>query len=179
MRFKGLIFMIAALMPFSFCLSADSTPEPDLKHKGIIEIKGEEKKYLIGKAGKIYKGEISVKSFLEFIAGYKGLPVVYDSIGPGNEVFNRGNEHPQANRQLRRHDHPGQTENMGGSPHVLFHELHVRSGFDVQSSRVETNAFADERDFLGRLVPPPDVDESRRPHAGPPDGMDGRKVLFE
>ena len=81
------------------------------------------------------------------------------------------------------HDHLGHSECNSGSAHVLFHQKHRRGRLDIEAARIEGDAFSNQSDLrrvgLAAGLLPIEFDQSRRPGAGPADGVDQGKVLSD
>ena len=88
-------------------------------------------------------------------------------------VLDRRDEHAQAHRQAGLHDHPCESEHTGCSSHVLLHEQHARGGLEVEATRVEADALADQRQFRMRGLAPAQVDQARRLRCRATDRMNG------
>ncbi len=90
-----------------------------------------------------------------------------------------GIEHPQAQLQLRLHDHGGETEHVRGAAHVLLHQRHAGGRLDVEAAGIEDDPLADQRDFGVAFRAPAHVDQAGRAVACRPDGVDHREVARE
>ena len=81
---------------------------------------------------------------------------------PRHGVLNRGHQHAEAQRQTGVHDEIGEAEHMGGTAHILLHQLHVGRTLEVEPAGVEADALADQCDLRSALTAGPgEVDQPR------------------
>ena len=70
-----------------------------------------------------------------------------------NRILDRRDDHPQADRQAKRHDHPGKANNRSRPAHILLHQVHACGRLDVEAPGVEAHALADQRQARPGLAP--------------------------
>ncbi len=97
----------------------------------------------------------------------------------GDRVLDDRDQHPQANGEPRLHDHRRQCQCGGGAAHIFFHEQHGGVGLDVEATRIETDALADESHFRGRFIAEAEIDQTRHFFGGAPDGVNERQIRFK
>lgn len=75
-----------------------------------------------------------------------------ESVG-GNRIFNNRYDDAQVDLEFCIHDHQRQTEDIGGTAHVLLHQKHRGGRLDVKAAGIEAHALADERDATMAFLP--------------------------
>ena len=77
---------------------------------------------------------------------------------------------------MRCHNHFGKRQGMCSATHVLFHDPHAAGRFDIQSTAVERDALADDRDTGMPVISPVKLDQTwcMFPHRRFADGMNKR-----
>ena len=117
------------------------------------------------------------------ISTVRPLRVVTTSIGrialPETAFSTIGNSTRSRTGSRGGHDRLRQPQDDRGAAHVLLHHLHAGGGLQVEAAGIEAHALADQRHLRRVGIAPADVDQPRRPRAGPADGMDRRVVLGE
>ncbi len=72
-----------------------------------------------------------------------------------------------------------QRHHIGAAAHVLFHQPHRGSGFDIQPARIKANPLADKRHRRRAEGAPTHIKQSRRLIRGPANRMYQRKVFHQ
>ena len=92
--------------------------------------------------------------------GRKALPAI--------EFSTAGMSTRSRTLSLRRHDHLGEPQDIGGAAHVLLHQQHAGGRLDVEAAGIETHALADQRHLWRARRPPGKIDEARSPRTATP-----------
>ena len=71
-----------------------------------------------------------------------------------------------------------QTQHRCRATHILFHQPHRRTGFQVQTAGVKTHTLADQRECWPRIAPT-HVNQARRAVSGAANRVDHWKVLLK
>ncbi len=94
-------------------------------------------------------------------------------------VFHRRNQHAQPHGQLRRDDKLREAKHQCRTAHIFLHQLHARIGLEVEPTRIERDALADQHHQRVRFFTMRQLDEARGLACRAADGVNGRVVLFQ